>query len=151
MANMDVETTGHGGKRARAGRLTNAERRRRDNAEAGLTEIGGDRLHPRTDDQLSASASYDVAKAREMVAKAGLRELELEVERGMLVERSAVRAASATMQQLFVQAVRSLPDVLERTYGVQPDIVEIVSNAIDEALSALAVDAETMCKMGLPQ
>lgn len=145
---MATEVTGRGGKRPRAGRPTDAERNARIALEGGL---GGDRLNGRGDEQISAAASYDVAKAREMVAKAGLRELELEVERGKLVERVAVRAASATMQQLFVQAVRSLPDVLERTYGVAPDIVELVSNAIDEALSALAVDAETMCKMGEPE
>lgn len=104
---------------------------------------------PKDEEDTSTSRKHDEAKAREMEAKAGLRELELEVKRGTLVERGAVQAAAATAQQLFAQTVRSLPDVLERSYGIKPDVVETISRALDEALGALSTDMEAMCRIGL--
>lgn len=84
-----------------------------------------------------------------MEAKAGLRELELEQKRGTLVERVAVQQAAATAQQLFVQTVRSIPDVLERSHGVPPALVEVIGHALDDALAQLATDMKAMCEMGL--
>lgn len=92
--------------------------------------------------------TFDAARAREMVAKAGLRELELETQRGTLVERVAVQQAAATAQQLFVQTVRGIRDQLERE-GIPSDVAESVAIKLDDALAQLSLDMKAMCEMGL--
>lgn len=126
---MDMEIPRHGGARAGAGRKSKAST-------------------PEAIEQANLNARYEEAKTLEMEAKAGLGQLKLEQERGTLVERVAIQAAAATAQQLFVQTARSIPDVLERTYGVAPDVVELVAKAIDEALAKLADDMKSMCEAG---
>jgi len=126
---VEMEIPRHGGARAGAGRKPKS-------------------LTPEALEQASLNARYEEAKTLEMEAKAGLGQLKLEQERGTLVERVAVQAAAATAQQLFVQTARSIPDVLERTYGVAPDVVEVVAGAIDEPLAKLADDMRAMCEVG---
>ena len=87
---------------------------------------------------------YAAARARNEAAKADLAELEFQVKSGQYVDRAAVRQASATAFATCAQAIRSIPDNLERTAGVSPDVAQIVSDQIDAALSALSTTLEMM-------
>lgn len=79
---------------------------------------------------------------------AELKRLEFDRRRGELVERSDVRQASATAFSTIAQTLRSIPDNLERTLGLEPEIAEGVGTLIDESLSALADELEKMCETG---
>lgn len=83
-------------------------------------------------------ADYDEAKARSETAKAGLLELELRTKTGELVERSAVQQAVATAFATVAQALRMIPDNLERHHGLSGDQAEAVADSIDTALSDLS-------------
>lgn len=135
----------HGGARAGAGR----PRLQITSDDPNWRTLDGDSLPP--DGEPSATSRYDEAKTLEMEAKAALKAMEVETRRGTLVERVAVQSAAATAQQLFAQTVRSIPDILERTHGVRPDVVDVISRALDEALANLATDMESMCRIGLEQ
>lgn len=133
---MQTHAPQHGGARAGAGRPRkyggSGELRVKDEPDEG-----------------SVSGRYDRAKADEMEAKAGLKIIELEVSRGNLVERGAIQAAAATAIQMFTQAVRSIPDELERREGVAADTCEKISVALDQAMAILASELEAMTRLGL--
>lgn len=77
-------------------------------------------------------------KARNEAAKAGLNELELKAKLGEYVPRAMVVQLVATAYATLAQTLRSVPDNLERTHGLQPDICEAVGGAIDSALNDIA-------------
>ena len=81
---------------------------------------------------------YDKAKARNEAAKAGLNELELKIKSGEYLSRSAYREASATLLAELAQGLRSLPDTLERKFGLSPEALLHVEKTIDEAMQAVA-------------
>lgn len=81
---------------------------------------------------------YQVARARKEQWEAKLKELEYETKLGQKVDRTQVREVCATAMASFVQACRSIGDLLERRYGVDTDTCQVVSNVIDEALDELA-------------
>lgn len=81
---------------------------------------------------------YDKAKARNEAAKAGLNELELKVKSGEYLSRTAYREASATLLAELAQGLRSLPDTLERKFGLSPEALLHVEKTIDEAMQGVA-------------
>lgn len=82
--------------------------------------------------------NYNAAKARNEAAKAGLNELELKIKSGEYLSRAAYREASATLLAELAQGLRSLPDTLERKFGLSPDALLHVERTIDEAMQAVA-------------
>ena len=83
---------------------------------------------------------FELARARNEAAKADLNELEYKIKSGEYVERDAVRQAAATMLATIAQALRSLPDTLERKCNMQPNEAEIVERTIDSVLEGLSDD-----------
>lgn len=83
---------------------------------------------------------YEAARARNEEAKANLNELEYKIKSGEYVEREAVKQASATALSAIAQALRSLPDTLERKLNVAPEITELIGAEIDACLDSLSQD-----------
>ena len=81
---------------------------------------------------------YDKAKTRNEAAKAGLNELELKIKSGEYLSRTAYREASATLLAELAQGLRSLPDTLERKFGLSPEALLHVEKTIDEAMQGVA-------------
>ena len=81
---------------------------------------------------------YEAARARNESAKADLNELELAIKRGEYVPRAEVQAATATALSALSQTLRSVPDNLERTLGVTPELAQEVGVQIDAALDDVA-------------
>ena len=82
--------------------------------------------------------NYNAAKARNEAAKAGLNELELKIKSDEYLSRDAYREASATLLAELAQCLRSLPDTLERKFGLSPEALQHVERTIDEAMQAMA-------------
>lgn len=85
---------------------------------------------------------YARAKAKKEAYLANLAELEYRTKSGEYVSRDAVRQASATAFAAIAQALRSIPDNLERKLGVTPEVSEAVSLLLDEAMAELASDLQ---------
>jgi hypothetical protein len=79
---------------------------------------------------------------------AALKQLEYDKRRGSLVERADVRQASAAAFAVIAQTLRSIPDNLERTLGIAPEIAEAVEVQINAALDDLANQLQVMCETG---
>lgn len=84
------------------------------------------------------AVDFDKAKARNEAAKAGLNELELKIKSGEYLSRSAYREASATLLAELAQGLRSLPDTLERKFGLPPNVVQHIESTLDEAMKSVA-------------
>ena len=93
-----------------------------------------------SDDRLD----YEAARARNEAAKADLNELDLAIKRGEYVPRAEVQAATATALSALSQTLRSVPDNLERTLGLSPDIAQEVGRQIDAALDDMATRFEEL-------
>lgn len=111
---------GHGGARERAGRKTDEE-----NATPALV-------------------LYNESRARKEAAQASMAELDLGVKAGQLLQRDAIKSASSIAFASFVQQMRSLPDNLEREFGISPLVAEQIGKAIDEALADLSKQFKAM-------
>lgn len=90
------------------------------------------------------SEFYATGKARKEIALAAKAELEYKIKLGQYLPRDAVKSAVATAFQAVSQALRSIPDNIERKLGLQPDITEFVAIAIDETLGELANELEDL-------
>ena len=93
-----------------------------------------------SDDRLA----YEASRARNESAKADLNELDLAIKRGEYVPRAEVQAATATALSALSQTLRSVPDNLERTLGLSPDIAQEVGRQIDAALDDMATRFEEL-------
>lgn len=93
-----------------------------------------------SDDRLD----YEAARARNESAKADLNELDLAIKRGEYVPRAEVQAATATALSALSQTLRAVPDNLERTLGLSPDIAQEVGRQIDAALDDMATRFEEL-------
>lgn len=83
-------------------------------------------------------ADFDKSRARNEAAKASLNELKLKIDSKEYLSRAAFREASATLLAELSQALRSLPDALERRHSLPPTAVQDVERTIDEVLSNVA-------------
>ncbi|WP_315127222.1 DUF1441 family protein [Comamonas antarctica] len=88
--------------------------------------------------RLTTSVKLSMAKARKEVALAGLNELDLKVKSGQYLPRAAFREASATLLAALSQGLRSMPDTLERKFGLQPEVLEFIEGVVDESLATVA-------------
>lgn len=93
-----------------------------------------------SDDRLD----YEAARARNESVKADLNELDLAIKRGEYVPRAEVQAATATALSALSQTLRSVPDNLERTLGLSPEVAQEVAQQIDAALDDMATRFEEL-------
>lgn len=82
------------------------------------------------------------AQARKEEAQAGREEIKLKVESGEYLPRTAFRDACATLLASVAQAMRSIPDNLERKCNLDPDAMALVEQTIDAAMGDLALGLE---------
>lgn len=87
---------------------------------------------------------FDQERAEHERVKRLQREFELGVKQAQYLERAAVRQAAATVVSMFTQALRSLPDDLERECGLDVAVSELVAIKVDEALSQLATGLKAL-------
>lgn len=88
---------------------------------------------------------FERERARNEAAKANLNELEFKVKSGEYVPRASVQQAAATLLSTLAQALRSLPDTLERKLNVPPEQAELIGREIDNCLDDAA---ETLKMLG---
>lgn len=98
-----------------------------------------------SDDRLD----YEAARARNESAKADLNELDLSIKRGEYVPRAEVQEATATALSALSQTLRSVPDNLERTLGISPEIAQEVALQIDAALDDVANRFEEITRQAI--
>lgn len=118
-----------GGARPGAGRPKGSKNKPKDVLPPDFDPFA-DSIAPRTD--------YNTARASTEKVKALTGELNYRIKLGQYVERDKVRAASATAMSAFAQAMRSMPDDLERKLDLAPEVIEKISEYIDTRLDQLA-------------
>lgn len=126
-----------GGRRPGAGRPkgTGNEAMRKLFAES---EGDPDLLDPESDDRTAIAVRKAKAVASKEESIAGLKALELQIETGKYLPRDAYREATATVLATLAQSMRSIPDTLERKYGLPPEALKYIEDTIDEQLSSAA-------------
>jgi hypothetical protein len=83
-------------------------------------------------------ADYERERADHERVKREQREFALARERGEYLPREAYRQASATALSILTQSLRSIPDNIERTLALSPEVVEAVALQVDAALAECA-------------
>lgn len=103
---------------------------------------------PRSADEPKSTAQqdYDEEKARHEKIKADEREFKLAVLQGEYVPRADVQQAAATAMSVLTQSLRSIPDNLERTLSLAPELVEQIAIQIDASLSEASAAFKAMSK-----
>jgi hypothetical protein len=95
-------------------------------------------------DRAANRADFEEQRARHEKIKADEREFEFAVKKGEYLPRVAQQAASATALAILTQSLRSIPDNLERSLGLNPEAVEQVAIQIDDALAEVAMAFKAM-------
>ena len=94
----------------------------------------------------SEPTTLAVRKARAQTSdlewKALQSELNYKKDSGEYLSRTAFKEASATLLAEVAQALRSLPDILERKCNLEPDALIKAEQVIDDALSTLSAGLE---------
>ena len=127
---IPLPRSGRGGARPGAGR----PRKKRAEEIQEDADLFGDEVDP----QVSVAARFDRAKARKEEALAGIHELNLKIQSGAYLPRDAFREASATALSTLSQALRSLPDLLERKHALPPEALQMVEELVDQVLNDAA-------------
>ena len=128
---------GHGGRRAGAGAPKGVSQDKMEEKLAAV-DAGTDDLDPESSDRLTIATRKAKAIALKEESIAGLRALELQVETKKYLPREAYREATATLLATLSQALRSIPDTLERKHGLAPEALKYVEDTIDKQLSSAA-------------
>lgn len=132
---IDVyEVTTHGGRREGAGAPKGYSRKRADEIANGAPADGDERTN------IAVRKAKAVAEKAEWDAKQA--ELNYRVDNKEYLSRGAYREASATLLSELAQGLRSIPDTLERKFGLAPDVVQHIQQTIDERMQAVAEGLE---------
>ena len=126
-----------GGRRPGAGRpkgMGNEQMQAKVDAAADNDE----ELDPTSPDRLTIAVRKAMAVALKEESIAGLKALELQVETKKYLPRDAYREATATLLATLSQALRSIPDTLERKHSLPPTALQYIEATIDEQLSSAA-------------
>lgn len=83
-------------------------------------------------------------------ALASQAQLKYQIDSGNYLSRDAFREASATAMAEVAQAVRSLPDLLERKANLSPEQVVLAERVIDEALAGLSATLSMFVEQSNP-
>lgn len=86
----------------------------------------------------------DKERAAHERVKREQRQLALDIQRGEYLPRDVQRQAAATALSVLTQSLRSIPDNIERSMALQPEVVEAISVQIDAALSEVAAAFKAM-------
>lgn len=113
-----------GGARPGAGRKSKAER-----APAGANE------------ELTPYQRYERARAEKEEQLARQARVKADLDESKVVDRQAVRDASAKAFAAISQSLDAIPDILERN-GIEPEVAQKVGDLIAEAKAELASDLE---------
>lgn len=124
LAPTPAKSTGHGGKRARAGGKPKAVR--------DATE--------------EHHIQYTKSRAENETFKAANAKLDYEIKLGKYVLREDVRRAVAVAFATVTQNLRSIPDNLERRLGLSPEVIQQVSIEIDEVMENLSEELHSLHK-----
>lgn len=85
-----------------------------------------------------ARLDFEEERALHEKVKREQREFKLAQERGEFIARESYRQANAALLAMVTQSLRSIPDNLERSLALQPEIVDAVAKQIDAVLADLA-------------
>ena len=132
-----VPTTERGGRRPGAGRPKGMGNEQMQ-AKADAAAENDDELDPTSPDRLTIAVRKAMAVALKEESLAGLKALELQVETKKYLPRDAYREATATVLATLSQALRSIPDTLERKHSLSPAALQYIEATIDEQLSSAA-------------
>lgn len=127
----------HGGRRAGAGGPKGLSREQMQ-AKANASADNDCELDPTSPDRLTIAVRKAMAVALKEESIAGLKALELQVETKKYLPRDAFREATATLLATLSQALRSIPDTLERKHALSPEALKFVEDTIDKQLSGAA-------------
>lgn len=130
-------TSGHGGRRSGAGGPAGVSREKMQ-AKMDAANAGEEELDPESSDRLTIAVRKAMAVALKEESIAGLRALELQVETKKYLPRDAFREATATLLSTLSQALRSIPDTLERKQSLPPEALKFIEDTIDKQLSSAA-------------
>lgn len=108
----------------------------------GAREGAGRKGHD--DPSTPALQRYNEARARHEEIKADGAALELSIKRGEYLPREPIRLAAAAAVASVVQALRSMPDTLERKFNLSPEVTEAIEKCVDEALADLGRQFKAM-------
>ena len=137
-----------GGRRPGAGRKKGYSPKRAKELEAAALAaaptIDNEPEPPQDEAEVITSTALKKAQAvaRKESALADLNELDYKVKSGQYLERAAFREAAATVLSELAQALRSLPDALERKHALPPKVIQDVERTVDEALASAAAGLE---------
>lgn len=92
-------------------------------------------------DELTPYQRYERARAEKEEQLARQARVKADLDEQKVVDRQAVRDASAQAFAAISQSLDAIPDILERD-GIGPDVAQRVSDLIAEAKSQLASDLE---------
>lgn len=105
--------------------------------------------HPKKGEERSDVQAFNSARARKESALAHLREMEVsERMRSLIPAHEAEEILAVTFAQI-AQALLSLPDLLERRAGLQPEATEVVDQTIHSLLERIT-DQLSMLQAGKP-
>lgn len=131
-------TNNRGGKREGSGRRPGYSPEK----VAELEALSDADLAARPQDTNTTALTKARAVARKEKALADQAELKFKIDSKEYLARAAFREASATLLAELSQALRSLPDALERRHALPPAAVQDVERTIDEVLSNVASGLE---------
>lgn len=129
--------TAKGGRREGAGRPKGMGNEQMQ-AKADSAALNDEELDPTSPDRLTIAVRKAMAVALKEESIAGLKALELQVETKKYLPRDAFREATATLLATLSQALRSIPDTLERKHALSPEALKFVEDTIDKQLSGAA-------------
>lgn len=121
-----------------------------DGRHGGARRGSGRKAKAKVEAAVSAAAdsgveSYDVSRARKEQALADKESvfakkaaLDYEIQSQNFIPRESVIRATATAYATIAQAMRSLPDMMERRLGIDPALAEELGVAVDELLDDLS-------------
>lgn len=135
---MTEATASHPAKR-KAGRTDKSEDAAPKNGDArGGARPGAGRKSAALEAEIAPSlVILRKSQAKKAAFDAQMSELEFNVKAGKYVLRSDVVQSNSTAYAMVAQAMRSIPDNLERRLGISPEVAEEIGVMIEEAMDAL--------------
>ena len=104
----------------------------------------GSGVKPEGYEKSEAVKDFERERAEHEYVKRTEREFNLAVKQGQYLPREAQQQAAATALAVLTQSLRSIPDNVERTLALEPEVVEAIALQIDAALAEVAAAFRAM-------